>query len=104
MAYVRINMLDFKSTEDLRKTADDMHRTLKSGYPEIRVFIGMEVSETSLVGISVFVDKEAANRAVEKRNKHTAGERYKDNFSHEGNIIAFYAENEQIDNLVKSVS
>ena len=64
----------------------------------------MEVSETSLVGIAVFDDKGAADRAVEKRNKHTADEGYKDNFSHEGNIIAFYAENEQIDDLVKSVS
>ena len=93
MAYVRINMFDFKSTDDLRKTADDMHRTLKSGYPEVRLFNGMEAS-----------DKEAADRAVEKRDKHTAGEGYKDNFSHEGSMIAFYAENEQIDNLVKSVS
>ena len=104
MAYVRLNMLDFKSTEDLRKTADDMHRTLKSGYPEIRVFIGMEASETSLQGIAIFDDKEAVDQAVEKRNKHTAGEGYKDSFSHEGNIISFYAENEKIDNLVKSVS
>ena len=104
MAYVRINMFEFKSTEDMRKNADDMHKTLKSGYPEIRVFIGMEASVTSLVGIVVFDDKEAADRAVEKRNKHVAGEGYKDNFSHEGQVIAFYADNEQIDNLVKSVS
>ena len=104
MPYARVNMAEFKSREDLRKTADDMHRTLKSGYPEVRVFIGMEASETSLVGIVVYDDKEAADRAVEKRDKHTAGEGYKDNFSDEGNIIAFYAENEQIDYLVKSVS
>ena len=70
MAYVRINMFDFKSTEDLRKTADDMHRTLKSGYPELRVFIGMEASETSLVGIVVQDDKDAADRAVANRAKH----------------------------------
>ena len=67
MAYVRINMFDFKSTEDLRKTADDMHRTLKSGYPEVRLFISMEASETQNVGIAVYDDKEAADRAVEKR-------------------------------------
>ena len=81
-----------------------MHRTLKSAYPEVRVFIGMEASETSLVGISVYDDKEVADRAIKKRNKHTAGEGYKDNFFHEGNVIAFYAENEQIENLVRSVS
>ena len=82
----------------------EMHKSMKSMYPDIRVFIGMEASETSLVGIVVYDDKEAADRAVEKPNKHAAGEGYKDNFSHEGQVIAFYAENEQIDNLVKSVS
>ena len=80
MSYVRINMFDFKSKEDLRKTTDDMHRTLKSAYPEVRVFIGMEASETSLVGIVVQDDKEAADRAVEKRDKHLEDKEIKEVF------------------------
>ena len=48
----------------MRKNAGNTRKTLKSGYPEICVFIGMEASETSLVGIVVYDDKEAADRAV----------------------------------------
>ena len=104
MAYVRINMVDFKSKEDIQKDMDKLQNSMESMFPEIRVFIAMEASETKNVGIAVYDDKEAADRAVEKRNKHMAGEGFSDNFSHEGKVIAFYADNEQIDNLVKSVS
>ena len=104
MPYVRINMVEFKSNEDMRKDMDTLQNYMKSLLPEMRLFISMEASETSNVGIAVYDDKEAADRAVEKRNKHMAGEGFSDNFSHEGEVMAFYADNEQIDNLVKSVS
>ena len=70
----------------------------------MRLFISMEASETSNVGIAVYDDKEAADRAVEKRKKRMAGEGFSDNFSHEGEVIAFYADNQQIDNLIQSIS
>ncbi len=73
-------------------------------FPEIRVFIGMEASETTSVGIAVNDDEEAVDRAVERRNKHMVGKELSDNFSHQGNVIVFYGENEQIENLVKSIS
>ena len=104
MPYVRINMVEFKSKEDMKKDMDELQKGLKSMFPEMRLFIGMEASETTNVGIAVYDNKEAADRAVEKRNKHMAGEGFSDNFSHEGQVIAFYADNEQIDNLVKGVS
>ena len=104
MPYVRINMVEFKSNEDMRRDMDKLQNSMKSIFPEMRLFISMEASETSNVGIAVYDDKEAADRAVEKRNKHMAGEGFSDNFSHEGEVMAFYADNEQIDNLVKSVS
>ena len=104
MPYVRINMVEFKSNEDMRKDMDTLQNYMKSLFPEMRLFISMEASETSNVGIAVYDDKEAADRAVEKRDKHMAGEGFSDNFSHEGEVMAFYADNEQIDNLVKSVS
>ena len=104
MAYVRINMVEFKSKEDMKKDMDELQNGMNFMFPEMRLFIGMEASETTNVGIAVYDNKEAADRAVEKRNKHMAGEGFSDNFSHEGQVIAFYADNEQIDNLVKSVS
>ena len=104
MPYVRINMVEFKSKEDMQRDMDELQNNMKYMFPEMRLFIGMEASETTNVGIAVYDDKEAADRAVEKRNKHMAGEGFSDNFSHEGQVIAFYADNEKIDNLVKSVS
>ena len=104
MPYVRINMVEFKSKEDMQRDMGELQNNMKSLFPEMRLFISMEASETSNVGIAVYDDKEAADRAVEKRNKHMAGEGFSDNFSHEGRVIAFYADNEQIDNLVQSVS
>ena len=101
MPHFRINMVDFKSNEDMLKDMDTLQSNMKSLFPEIRLFISMEASETSNVGIAVYDDKEAADRAVEKRNKHMAGEGFSDNFSHEGKVIAFYAENEKIEDLVK---
>ena len=104
MPYVRINIVEFKSKEDMHKDIDTLQNNMKSLFPEMRLFISMEASETSNVGIAVYDDKEAADRAVEKHDKHMAGEGFSDNFSHEGEVMAFYADNEQIDNLVKSVS
>ena len=104
MPYVRINMVEFKSKEDMKKDMDELQNGMKSMFPEMRLFIGMEASETTNVGIAVYDDKEAADRAVEKRKKRMAGEGFSDNFSHEGEVIAFYADNQQIDNLILSIS
>ena len=68
MAYIRINMVDFKSKEDMQKDKDKLQNSMKSMFPEIRVFFAMEASKTKNVGIAVYDDKEAADRAVEKLN------------------------------------
>ena len=33
MAYVRLNMVEFKSTKDMRKDMGEMHKSMKSVYP-----------------------------------------------------------------------
>ena len=104
MPYARINMFEFSTAEERDRNAEKLRNNMKFLFPEMRLFISMEASETSNVGIAVHDDKEAADRAVEKRKKRMAGEGFSDNFSHEGKVIAFYADNEQIDNLVQSVS
>ena len=67
MAYVRINMVEFKSKKDMQRDMDELQNNMKSLFPEMRLFIPMEASETSNVGIAVYDDKEAADRAVEKQ-------------------------------------
>ena len=104
MPYVRVNMVEFKRKEDMQKDMESLHNNMKSIFPEMRLFIAMEASETSNVGIAVYDNKEAADKALEGRRKHMEDFNVSDAFFHEGKVLAFYTDNEQIDNLVKSVS
>ena len=56
-------MVEFKSKEDMKKDMDELQNGMKSMFPEMRLFIGMEASETTNVGIAVYDNKEAADRA-----------------------------------------
>ena len=57
MPYVRINMVEFKSKENMRKDMETLNNNIKSIFPEMRLFIAMEASETSNVGIAVYDNK-----------------------------------------------
>ena len=97
-------MAEFTSYEERKRTIAILRNDIKSVFPEIRAFVGVDLGGGSGLTISAYDDMEAADRAVEKRKKRMAGEGFSDNFSHEGKVIAFYADKEQIDNLVQSVS
>ena len=45
-------------------------KNMKSIFPEMRLFIAFETSETSMLDVSVYDDKDASDRAVANRNKH----------------------------------
>ena len=47
MSYVRVNMVELKSHEDTRKDMDTLKNNMKSLFPEMCLFISMEVSEIS---------------------------------------------------------
>ena len=104
MPYVRVNMVEFKRKEEMQKDMESLHNNMKSIFPEMRLFLAMEASETASVSISVYDNKEAADRQLEGRRKHMEDFNVSDAFFHEGKVLAFYADNEQIDKLVKSVS
>jgi len=44
MPYVRINMVEFKSKEDMQKDMESLHNNMKSIFPEMRLFLAMEAS------------------------------------------------------------
>ena len=104
MAYVRINMAEVESREEMHRTIEPLQKNIKSIFPEMRLFIAVETSETSMLGVSVYHDKDAADRAVANRAKHLEDKEIEDNFTFEGFVSCFYADKEQIDNLLKSVS
>ena len=100
MPYARVIMAEFKSREEMHKVITNLRDNMKSVFPEIRSFVSMETSETSQITISVYDNKEAAERAVAQRDadlKHTA---LVDIFAHEGNVNCFYVEEEQLANLL----
>ena len=78
---------------------------MKSIFPEIRLFIAVETSEISMLGVSVYDDKDAADRAVATRTKYLEDDKeIKDNFTFEASESCFYADKEQLETLLKSYS
>ena len=104
MPYARVNMAEFKSREEMDRTIGQLRNNIKSIYPEIRAFASMETSETSQLTISVYDDKDAADRALEQRRKHMEDTGVADFFAHEGRVNCFYVEAEHVDGLLKSGS
>ena len=102
MPYARINMFEFSSTEERDKNAAKLRNNIKAVFPEIRSFVTMETSETAGVAISIYDDKEAADRALSQRDKHHENIGLIDIISHEGNVINFYVEETYLDILQKT--
>ena len=104
MPYARINMFEFSSTEERDKNAAKLKNNIKSVFPEIRSFVTIETSETAGLAISIYDDKEAADRALLQRDKHHENTGLIDIISHEGNVINFYVEEPYLDKLQKTGS
>ena len=102
MAYVRINMAEAESREEMHRIIEPLQKNMKSIFPEMRLFIAVKTSETSMLGVSVCDDKDAADRAVANRAKHLEDKEIKDNFTFEGLVNCFYADKEQLENLLKT--
>ena len=70
MAHVRINMAEVESREEMQRTIEPLQKNMKSIFSEMRLFIAVETSETSMLGVSVYDDKDAADRAVANSTKY----------------------------------
>ena len=102
MPYARINMAEFASPEEAERTISILRNDIKSVFPEIRAFACVETSDASALTISIYDDKEAADRAVSQRDKHHEDKNLAGLFTHEGDLRCFYVEAEHIEDLLKS--
>ena len=84
------------------RTITQLRDDLKSVFPEIRAFASMETSQTSQLTISVYGNKDAANRAISQRDTHLFDKEMADLFAHKGTVNFFYVEEQQLANLLKS--
>ena len=53
MPYARVNMVEFKTREEMDQTIAQLRDNIKSVFPEIRAFASMETSQISQLTISV---------------------------------------------------
>ena len=102
MPYARINMAEFTSYEERKRTIAILRNDIKSVFPEIRAFVTMETSDTAGLAISIYDDKQAADRALLQRDKHHENTGLVDIVSHEGNVKNFYVEEPYLDLLLKT--
>jgi len=56
MPYARIDMAEFGTRNEMTKTLSILKNDIKSVFPEIRAFTAIEISETSILTISVYDD------------------------------------------------
>ena len=102
MPYARVNMVEFKTREEMDRTISQLRDNIKSVFPEIRAFASMETSQTSQLTISVYDNKDAADRAISQRDTHLFDKEMADLFAHEGTVNCFYVEEQQLANLLNS--
>ena len=104
MPYARINMAEFTSSAEAERTIAILRNDIKSVFPEIRAFACVETTETSALTISIYDDKEAADRAAAQRDEHHEDKNLADLFTHEGDLRCFYVEEKYVDALLQSGS
>ena len=104
MPYARINVFEFSTAEERDKNAAKLRHNIKSVFPEIRVFVTKETSETAGLAISIDDDRGAADQALSQRDRHHENTGLIDIISHEGNIKNFYVEEPYLDLLLKTGS
>ena len=91
MAYVRINMVEFDSEEDLKRDAEVLNSNAGNLFPELLLIAGVQTTETSSLSITVHPNKEAADRAKSLRDDHMAEVKGLSlTMSHEGDLSIFY--------------
>ena len=97
-------MVEFKTREQMDRTISQLRDNIKSVFPKIRAFASMETSQASQLTISVYDNKDAADRAISQRDTHLFDKEMADLFAHEGTVNCLYVEEQQIANLLDSRS
>ena len=91
MAYVRVNMVEFESAEAMQGNAKFMSENAGQIFPDIQLFASMATTEKSALAISIYADKEAADKAIAQRDKyHAERGNVEVVMAHEGKLNGFY--------------
>ena len=69
MSVARITTINFKSKEDADKSIEDYSSKAPSEFPEAEQLLQIRASDTTVMAISMYADKEAMERASVARSK-----------------------------------
>ena len=97
-------MAEFTSYEESKRTIAILRNDIKSVFPEIRAFVGVDLGGGSGLTISVYDDLDAADRAMSNRTKHLEDKGIKDIFHNASEVDCFYIEQEQLGHMLRSGS
>ena len=97
MPYVRINLAEYPSPEALQKNSDSINAAAQSIFPDIMLVAGINLTETSQMAISIYPDKEAADKALGQRDAHHKTQDIELVMSHEGDLSFFFNAGKKIE-------
>ena len=90
MAFVRINMIKFDIPEEFKKRALAFRENMAQIFPIVQLIKAVATSDTSVLSVSIYPDKETADVALEQREKHLAAVMTKDIVSLESKMMQFH--------------
>ena len=90
MAYVRINMVEFENSEAMKGNSEELNKNAGVIFPEVQLIAAIATSDTSALSISIYPDKESADKALTQRDKYHDGRPIEVVMAHEGDLSAFY--------------
>ena len=97
-------MAEFTNYHERKRTSAILRNEIKSVFPEIRSFFGVDICGGSGLTISVYDDIEAGDWAMSNRSKQLANKGVKDIFHHVDEVDCFYIEEEQLGQFLQSGS
>ena len=90
MAYVRINMVEFENPEAMKENSKELNANAGSIFPEVQLIAAIATSDRSALSISIYPNKEAADKAIAQRDAHHNGRPIEVVMAHEGDLSAFF--------------
>ena len=63
MSYLRVNLVDFDSTQNRDDILDRIDKGASEMFPDIEMMLGIATGDKSCMTVSVYADKEKASKA-----------------------------------------
>ena len=90
MSYLRVVMVDAKTSKNLNNVLNRINTKASFIFPEIQMMMAIATGETTALSISVYEDEGAASRAVAQREADKDESGWELEVAFEGPLAAYY--------------